>query len=108
MRSPYVLLASAVATVFLGLASAAIAQTAQTLTSPIAPGAAAPTFGLEEIGPSNVPIAPGAATRGDSEIERIGSGGGLIAPGPAGSVSGSSSMGMPAVPSTPSVGGRMR
>jgi hypothetical protein len=49
------------------------------------------------IGPAHIPLAPGAAMRRNTEIERIGPGGTLVAPGPAGGLTGTR-IGTPAVP----------
>ena len=103
MRSPHVVIASVLATLLLGLASSAFAQTPP--TSQVAPGADLPAVGLGGIGPGNVPIAPGPAMSNDTGIERIGPGGGLIAPGPAGSVGGLMPLTTPVAPSTPQFGG---
>jgi hypothetical protein len=108
MRSPHVVIASTLATLLVTLATSAFAQTPPA-SYPIAPGADLPAVGLGGIGAGNVPIAPGAAMSGDTDIERIGPGGGLIAPGPAGSVGGLTPLTTPVAPSTPSLGGgRMR
>ena len=81
------------AVALLSLATAASAQ----VSSPVAPGAESSSFG-GGIGPGNVPVAPGTITPGE-DLEQIGPGGTRIAPGPAGSVSGSQLPGTPAVPS---------
>lgn len=101
MRVPKIPLAAAVVGLGLGLASAAVAQTAQ--TAPIAPGADVPPFGLGGIAPGGVAVAPGPASIGDTDIQRIGPGGGRLAPGPAGSLGGSPVISTPAMP-----GARMR
>jgi hypothetical protein len=97
MRPPHIPFVAAAIALDLGLASVAIAQT-RGPTSSVAPGPEAPPSGLGGIGPGRVPVAPGSATTGDTDIERIGPGGGLIAPGPDGSVSGSP---LPSIPAQP-------
>jgi hypothetical protein len=74
MKSPHIPFVAAVVTLSLGLAGVAIAQT-RGPTSSVAPGAEMPPFGLGGIGPGRVPVAPGSATTGDTDIERIGPGG---------------------------------
>jgi hypothetical protein len=72
-----------------GVATSAIAQTGgSNLTSPIAPGVNVPAGGFGAIGPGNVSIAPGEASIGDTNVERIGPGGTLVAPGMLGNGSG--------------------
>src|SRR3954469_18921022 len=86
------------AVMLLSLATAASAQN-RGPTSPVAPGAESPSFGIGGIAPGNVPVAPGAIAPGE-DLEQIAPGGTRIAPGPAGSVSGSQLLGAPAVPTT--------
>jgi hypothetical protein len=102
MRPQPISLVTAVVALLLGFATAAIAQTAappspMTLgpTSPIAPSADVPAFGLGGIGAGNVPVAPGAAPTGEN-LELIGPGGGRIAPGLA-----APSVSAPALPRSP-------
>ena len=98
MKSLHVLSATMAIGLFLGVATSAGAQTPGTApTSQFAPGPHAPPYSMGAIGPGNVPIAPGAGVPG---TERIGPGGTLIAPGPAGTVSGSPPMSTPAMPTT--------
>src|SRR5262245_13531511 len=87
------LLVAALAALDLAVAGAAMAQT--TVTSPVAPGTDLPSGVFGGIGAGGVAVAPGAATGGNSNLERIGPGGSPIAPGPAGS------LGAPALPSAP-------
>jgi hypothetical protein len=103
MKSLHTRLLAIMGAMVLG-AGTALAQTGAP-TSPIAPGPDIPTFGLGAVGPGNVPIAPGAASSGDLEIERIAPGGARLAPGPAGSVSGSVPLSTPVAPAAPSFGG---
>jgi hypothetical protein len=99
MTASHLRLAALAAGIALHLAAPAAAQTTMApLSSPIAPGPDSPPYGLGGLGPSNVPIAPGAAMTGDTDIERIGPGGTLLAPGPAGGLGGSQ-LGTPALPS---------
>ena len=96
------LITSAVAArLVVGVSTAVMAQT--TGSTVIAPGADTAGVNVGGIGPGNVPIAPGAAGRG--EIERIGPGGIPLAPGAAGRVSGGAPM---STPGEPASGGRRR
>jgi hypothetical protein len=85
-----------ITTLLLSIAAPAVAQTA------VAPGADVPTTGLGAIAPGGVPIAPGAAAIGDTDIVRVAPGGTRLAPGPAGSL-GTPLLSTPALP-----GARMR
>jgi hypothetical protein len=106
MKFPYIPIAAATAALFLGVQTAALAQTGP--ATPIAPGADIPSNAFGGIGPGNVPVAPGAATNG-LNLQQIGPGGGRLAPGPAGSTSGSEILSTPAQPRAPGGGGgRMR
>jgi hypothetical protein len=67
---------------FLGISTGAMAQTAGTITEPIAPGAGLPAGSIGGLSPQNVPIAPGAAA---PATEQIGPGGIRLAPGSVGS-----------------------
>jgi hypothetical protein len=96
MKAPHIPFVAAIVVLGLGLASAAIAQTAG-VTSPVAPGPDVPSIGLGGIGAGGVSIAPGAEMNG-ANIERIGPGGGLVAPGPAGGLGGPPVLTTPALP----------
>lgn len=84
-----------------GVSTAVMAQT--TGSTAIAPGADTSGVNVGGIGPANVPIAPGAAGRG--EIERIGPGGIPLAPGAAGRMSGGAPT---STPEEPAARGRRR
>src|SRR3954471_3451678 len=96
MRRPHLPVITAAAAVFIGITTAAIAQTLP--INPIAPGSGAlPPIG--GVSPGNVPIAPGASAPG-GEIELVGPGGVRLAPGGAG-LGGGSLVSRPAVSGGP-------
>ena len=106
MKTPIKLFVAALAALDLAVAGAAMAQT--TVTSPVAPGTDLPSGGFGGIGAGGVSVAPGAATGGTSNLERIGPGGSLIAPGPAGSLGGPPLPSAPAELGPPVAGSRLR
>jgi hypothetical protein len=80
--------------ILVGLCGVASAQSG-VVTTPIAPGAAAPPSGLPGIGAGNVEVAPGSAARG-VPTEQISPGGTVLAPATTGI--GNTPHGIPVVP----------
>jgi len=99
------LIMAAAVGLLVGISTAAMGQSLGTIpqttgSSVIAPSASGPAYNLGGVGAGNVPLAPGAATVGSGEMERTGPGGGLLAPGPAGNLSGAPLVSSPVLPRT--------
>lgn len=103
MNSRHSMIAVAASMLLFTSLTAADAQTAGPVLTPIAPGPNLPTTGFGAIGPGNTPIAPGRLGPAAPSVEEVGPGGTLLAPGPADNVPGSPTLDTPAIP-----GGRVR